>query len=58
VVLTRLKVEAEVGREEGRAELGDKLLLGVACIAPALAAEIPVKPRRVPRPVDAMPISA
>lgn len=48
----------KVGRKEGGAKLGDELLDGVAFIAPPLAAEISIKPRRVPGPVNVMPISA
>jgi hypothetical protein len=44
VILARLERKTKVGREERRAELGDELLASVACIAPALAAEVAVEP--------------
>src|ERR671919_922089 len=40
VILAWLERKTKVGREERRAELGDELLAGIACIAPALAAEV------------------
>ncbi len=41
----------EVGAQEGGTQLRDELFHRVAFIAPALAPEIPVKPRGMPRPV-------
>ena len=51
VILARLKRQFEIGAEESGAQFGDEFLLRVAFIAPALAAEVAVKARRVLRPV-------
>jgi len=58
MVVARLRRDAKVGAEERRAELGDKLLGGIARIAPSLAPEFAGKSRRMPRPMTVMPISA
>ena len=50
--------QVEVGGEESRTKLGNKLLHRVTFITPALAAEFAIKPRRVAGPVSLMPRSA
>jgi hypothetical protein len=51
VILARFGCDAEVDAQEGRSELGDQLLGGVAFIAPAFAAEFAGQARGVPGPV-------
>ena len=58
VVGSGLKLQTQIGAEERCAQFGDKLLAGVAFVAPAAAAEVSVKARRMPGPMDLMPRSA
>jgi len=58
VILPDVRGDAEVGRQEGGTEFGDKFLAGVAFVAPCFPAEVAVEALRVPRPVRLMPISA
>jgi hypothetical protein len=51
VIVANLRRQVEIGGQEGRAKLGDRLFHGIAGIAISLAPEIPVEARRVPRPV-------
>ena len=51
VFLPRLLVQFEIGTEESRPQLGNKLFAAVTFIAPALAAEVTVKALRVFCPV-------
>jgi len=51
VILAGLRGNTEVGAEKRRADLGNKLLHCITGIAEPLAAEIPIKAGRVPRPV-------
>jgi hypothetical protein len=44
VILARLRRNAEIGTEKGRAKLGDKFFGGIAFVAPALAPEFAVEP--------------
>lgn len=58
VILAMPGREVEIGAQERRTKLGDQFFHGVARVTEALAPEIPLKARRVPRPVHVMPISA
>jgi hypothetical protein len=51
VFLPRLLVEFEIGTQESRSQLGNKLFATVTFIAPGLAPEVTVKALRVFRPV-------
>jgi predicted component of type VI protein secretion system len=44
MVLARLKRQTKVGAEEGRAELSDQFLPGIALVSVTLTTEIPIQP--------------
>lgn len=54
LILARLGREAEVGGEERATEFSDKLLGGVAFVAPALAAEFPIQLGGMTSPVASL----
>lgn len=58
VILAGLRRDAKVGAKKRRSQLGDEFFRRIACVAPALAPELPVEARLVARPVRVMPISA
>ena len=47
MIVARLKIEAEVGREKGASQLGDKLLPSIPIVAEPLAPKISIQPRRM-----------
>jgi hypothetical protein len=58
VVVSNLRGQFEVDAKESGAKLGDEVFDGVTFIAMPLAAEIAIETRRMPSPVNVMPISA
>ena len=58
VIRAHLGGNAKVGTEEGLAQLGDELLLGIALVAIPQAAEVTTKALRVLGPVGERPVAA
>jgi hypothetical protein len=54
VILAGLRRQIQVCRQEGRTKLGNKLLHGIALVAPTFAPEVPVQARGVPSPVSTL----
>jgi hypothetical protein len=58
MIFSRLRSDAKIGGQERAAKFGNKLLGGIAFVAPTLASELAIEPLFVASPVGLMPISA